>query len=284
MFGMYFSTLAIHSLTPDNSSYFQVHRWNKPADVTVPDTLFTSTPLATILIEASPQPTGPLPLRPARLLSREEWFWSLYWTHWINILRRMHIVFAPPALPHDRLENTIFPKLHSSGSLPVFLAMSMAYGGVFVSGWNNHFPSSTERIVWRTSSLAMMFAMIGFLLVTGFAYVAWLALKRRFSPQAQDVQIGPQSSSKSETKTTPSQPSQSRSRASIFAAKLRNNSVLKDPSLDVPLKATLPAYFLAFVYCCARTCILLLDVVQLRSLPASAFVGVDWNTFFLHFA
>ncbi|APA12660.1 hypothetical protein sscle_09g074300 [Sclerotinia sclerotiorum 1980 UF-70] len=71
---------------------------------------------------------------------------------------------------------------------------------------------------------------------------------------------------------------------SRIAAHIRNNSLSKDPSLSIPLKATLPMYLVGFFYCSSRMLILTLDITQLRSLPKSAFDTVDWGAFLPHFS
>lgn len=61
--------------------------------------------------------------------------------------------------------------------------------------------------------------------------------------------------------------------------RVRNNSSGKDPLLYIPLKIILPMYVVGFLYCSSRAYILVADVVELRSLPASAYATVDWQKF-----
>ncbi len=275
--------------------------WNKGADVAVPGMLNTTTTMVKILKEGGEAAAGPYHRTPLDFISREEWHWSLYWTHWINILRKMHIVFAPRALPHDRIENTIWRDFKARGSLPAFILITLAYSAIFITGWNDHFRTKSEQVLWRISSLSIMATIALYFIVTGFAYVVYPALQRYFQAQAtpsrepQRTEVLPQLSSEIELKLVsekpapitqlqrPSlKPAKARSKLSLIAASLRNNSVLKDPSLDVPLKATLPMYIVAFIYCCSRTLILVLDIIQLRSLPLNAYKTVEWGGFFPH--
>ena len=80
--------------------------WNKGADVSLPSRIETSFTMAQIVTDGGDGTTAVYHRTPLDFESREEWHWSLYWTHWINILRVMHVNFAPRALPHDRFENT----------------------------------------------------------------------------------------------------------------------------------------------------------------------------------
>lgn len=299
--------------------------WNKCADVIVPEKITTTTTMTKIILDAGNASAAPYHRTPLDFISREEWHWSLYWTHWINILRRLHIVFAPKALPHDRIENTLWLDLSARGSMAAFMTMCLAYSAIFVAGWNDHFPTTIERMLWRVSSLSMMVTVILYFLITGFAFIFWPALKKYFGSQEKFAdkanRSGPSSSGNTVMSLVPSTitstlqcaeksikldssssehnvidtspPAQAQPQApkpksrlhaklSCIAARIRNNSILKDPSLDVPLKATLPMYVVGFFYCSSRSLIILLDIIQLRSMPQSAYETVEWSSFIPH--
>jgi hypothetical protein len=273
--------------------------WDKGADVGVPAVMNTTATMVKILQDAGDVATGPYHRTPLDFVSREEWHWSLYWTHWINILRKMHIVFAPRALPHDRIENTLWLDPGTLGSWGAFIFMTLVYSSIFIAGWNSYFPTAAERTLWRISSLLMTSTIFFYFFITAFAYIFYPALQRYFQPQAapsprsQSTKMSPQLTSTKESKLgletlkpineLPRHLLQkARSRLSLIAARLRNNSISKDPSLDVPLKATLPMYVVGFIYCFSRTSILILDMIQLRSLPPSAFATVNWSAFIPH--
>ncbi|PVH72032.1 hypothetical protein DL98DRAFT_596360 [Cadophora sp. DSE1049] len=71
--------------------------WYKAADVAVPEHLKTTHTITEIVIKGGPAASGIYHRTPLDFISREEWHWSLYWTHWINILRKMHISFEKPS-------------------------------------------------------------------------------------------------------------------------------------------------------------------------------------------
>ncbi|KAH7419692.1 hypothetical protein BKA64DRAFT_651417 [Cadophora sp. MPI-SDFR-AT-0126] len=177
----------------------------------------------------------------------------------------MHISFAPKSLPHDRLENTMWLDIKARGSLPAFILTLLLYSGIFLAGWNDHFPTRIEQTLWRVSSLSMMTAVALYFIITAFAYIVYPALHRylkRLKPlvhEAQAVENSPQTwsfnkslrpESKNASMSAPRvlnvqsntrpAPEKKRSWLSTMAARLRNNSVSKDPMLDVPLKATIP--------------------------------------------
>jgi hypothetical protein len=283
--------------------------WYKGADVAVPEVLTTTTTMAQILIDGGDAALAPYHRTPLDFISREEWHFSLYWTHWINILRKMHINFSPQSLPHDRLENTVWHDLKARGSMPAFIVIALAYSGIFLSGWNDFFPTRIEHVLWRVSSLSMLGAIVLFYVITATVFVAYPAFKLYFDTwrgskkKPENIEgVFPGSLSNqgaSSVGETPhiekpgpvsnlerlsGKPLKSRTKFSTLAARLRNNSVLKDASLDVPLKATIPLYGTAFLYCCSRTFILVEDMIQLRSLPSSAYTTVNWGGFFPHLA
>lgn len=265
--------------------------WNKGADVTIPDRIHSSKTMREIISDA--QADGMYHRTPLDFISRQEWHWSLYWTHWINILRKMHIVFAPKALPHDRIENTLWLDLTARGSMVGFMLMCFAYSAIFMAAWNDYFPTTIEQVLWRISSLSMMGAVILYFVVTGFAYLLWPALER-YTTKKEVVKSIECAALPFKNDTTgvenvastshghSSQSSKKTGRFSSLAARIRNNSTSKDPALSVPLKATLPMYLVGFFYCVSRTSIFVLDIIQLRSMPPSAYETVEWSAFVPH--
>jgi len=140
-----------------------------------------------------------------------------------------------------------------------------------------------------------------FFVITALAYFIYPAMKQYFlkttsSSKHQTSSIPQQSPSSIEDGAALDEPafipedhqtprpksSKALSRLSRMANVVRNNTILKDPSLDVPLKAQLPIYVVGFFYCVSRTMIYILDLIQLRSLPLSAYDNVDWGGFLPH--
>jgi hypothetical protein len=50
---------------------------------------------------------------PLDFVGRNEWSSSLYWWNWMNLLRRLHVVFAPKHRPVNRISNNNFPEVSS---------------------------------------------------------------------------------------------------------------------------------------------------------------------------
>ncbi|KAI9699083.1 MAG: hypothetical protein M1836_003272 [Candelina mexicana] len=220
----------------------------------------------------------PYCLTPLDFIDPQEWTWNLYWSYWINILKRLHVVFAPKRRPIDRFPNDDYPTI-SSWRIPVLIFCQVTYAGIHVSGWNFHFPSALERLLWRISTTVQLGSMLVYWLADFFAFHALPALKR-LSLQVVSSQrilrirrhhIHCFSSTDIIEK------------AKSIADSLRNLDRAKDPALYVPLKAVIPATLVATVYCFTRAYILVEDVIALRSLPTSAYETVRWSTFMPHF-
>jgi len=84
---------------------------HKPADVDRAIILETNCSIADILREAGDCAREPYRNTPLDFVSRKEWSWSLYWSHWINLLRGLKIVFRPKVRPINRFPNDTFPEL-----------------------------------------------------------------------------------------------------------------------------------------------------------------------------
>lgn len=250
----------------------------KPADVATPEIIKTEASISEILLKAGEPACEPHSRTPLDFVSRKEWPWSLYWSNWINILRNLGIVFGPQTRPVNRFENTLFHELPGAMNY-VGLGMTAIYTSIFVCGWNYSFPTHTETILWRAASGAMMRTLIAYWAVTEFAFSLYPAIRRRFAKKAPETL---------QSESIPQRQKEAGygwfvSKVRSVAACVRNNSVSQDPALRVPLKAMLPIYVLGVFYCHARTYILVADIIQLRSLPASAYSTVDWMQAIPHF-
>jgi hypothetical protein len=215
---------------------------------------------------------------PLEVLSRREWHWSKYWSNWINIIRHCGFVFEPTRRPVDRFENTGF--LFVPGYLYyITLLISAAYAGLFILAWDFEFPTKIERTLWRAASLTVPCVALVYWTVTEWSFYTYPKLRSRleglFSSRPYHVH--------DRNTTTPAWFGQKiRNSAHRVAASIRNNSVHKDPALDVPLKAILPMYVLGVFYCHARVFLFLEDVIELRSLPVTAYQTVNWSAFIPH--
>jgi hypothetical protein len=263
----------------------------KPADVVTREIIESDASIADILVQAGDRASKPYSRTPLDFVSRKEWAWSLYWAHWMNILRRMHIVFAPTTRPVDRFENTLSLELPPHISwIPI--SVSGVYIALFLCGWNGEFPTQVEQALWRGASLVMSGCLVFYWSTTETTFTILPALRRRFNypnpPAAATVDPGnpqeqhQQGQARQEQHTPPKKDVWLVSKLKKMLSRMRNNSLNHDPALDVPLKANIPMYLMCIAYCYARSYIFIADVIQLRSLPASAYQTVNWADFFPH--
>lgn len=249
----------------------------KPADVTMPETIYCNSTIAEILVKAGEAASQPYSRTPLDFVSRKEWAWSLYWSNWINIIRNMGIVFGPQTRPVNRFENTL--SLEVEGPMKwVMFAMTAVYTAIFACGWNYNFPTYTELMLWRAASGTICATLVVYLTITEIAFNLYPRVRKYLTKTQSDHGEG-----ESAQTTEGSQGGYLASKARKFAACIRNNSVSNDPQLTVPLRAILPIYVVGVFYCHARTYVFVADIIQLRSLPASAYMSVEWTKVLPHF-
>ncbi|EKD19240.1 hypothetical protein MBM_02477 [Drepanopeziza brunnea f. sp. 'multigermtubi' MB_m1] len=108
--------------------------WQIGADVAILENLTTINCMAEILVEGGDAVTGLYHRTPLDFISRERWHWSLYWTYWINILRKVHINFASRNLVYDSFKNIVWLDIKARGALLAFIPTSLLYSGIFFAG------------------------------------------------------------------------------------------------------------------------------------------------------
>lgn len=249
---------------------------DKPMDIYCPVVLDCQIPLEQILgdrMEPGDQWYCDTPLD---YISREEWIGSRLWTYYVNILRRMRVVHVRPmAKPKQRFSSFNFPALDRKMML-LTLLLALCYTAVFVAGWNCHYNSHTERIMWRISSLGtMIIVLIGGVFEISFAILdSW---KGRGGFTGPDTELAEQAI----VRASPTKKSH-KTKWKAALDEFRNNSPEKDPALDIPIRSLMITTPLCALYTIFRIFILTEDIISLRELPVSAFVAIEWSTYVPH--
>jgi hypothetical protein len=277
--------------------------YHKPADVTTSEHIKTNLPIKEIVIKAETWmekhdsslnhgSTSKVTHRhpcyertPLEFISREEWDWSLYWGNWIHILRNFRVPmidFVPKTLPVNRFGNSRVPHKPATPLYCFLLSLSVVYSGIFLAGWNYQFPTPVERLLWRIASLTLLCIVFGYWALSVWGFTVYPALRQKLKDLVLGKQAEQDAHEKSYFRRWVGSPKKFGNRCHRIANALRNNSVSKDPMLTVPLKIIVPIHLLGLFYCLSRTYILLSDILELRSLPPSAFDTVDWSSFFPH--
>jgi hypothetical protein len=250
----------------------------KPADVQSPDFIRTETAIAQILQDGCDAAEGVYNRTPLDFIGRHEWSWSVVWAHGLEYLRRCNLAAQPLERPVARFQNTIVSAIEG-WSFWVFTAISVAYFGIFLAGWNFDFPTKTESLLWKTASLL---ALLTALAVGGALHIYWSwapklhhkcrqVFERRSDEEQDASQQGHAHPSRGHWKTI-----------SKIAAYLKNNSPVKDPALETPVEVVILTWIFGIFYCAARLYIIVADFVELRSLPQNAYQNVIWSSYWPH--
>jgi hypothetical protein len=272
--------------------------WYKPMDVTTRRILYCATPLAEILhkvcvslcqsyarrltiTQAGVDTAAEWFKTPLDFISREEWVASIMWSHYVRILRMMHLL--PPwdtSRPIARIPTINFLRLSAAPGLCT-VALIFLYSSIFFAAWNSDFPSHTEQMLWRITSVMTLVYGLSSCLITMFCERIWMA--GRLTSWKSICQL-PEYCRLEELQRRdfPAHAQWFGTRQSAMYAGLRNLSK-EDPLLYIPLRIWVPITVTCALYSFARAYVLIEDIIGLRDLPKSAFETVSWMHWFPHF-
>ena len=258
------------------TSYFWLR---KPMDVETPLILVSETTIAEIRERGGELAQEPWEKTPLEFIDgRRGWSWNIYWHHCLIISQKIGLRFGPQRRPISRIPNDNFPAPTAAGMM-VLCVFHLLYAAIHMCGWNFHFPSHPEKILWRWSTASTTATIVGTWLVEVYAFRALPRLSenlpRRFITASRGrvetsyhrAWIGSQSIEQ---------------RSKTIADKLRN-VFGHDRVYELPLRVLFPVGAFGITYTLSRCYILLEDVITLRELPASAFQTLDWSAFLPHF-
>ena len=247
---------------------------NKPMDVENPIVLTPNTTLRDILIRAGDGAQAPYRATPLDFVCRERSSWYLYWTYWMNIIRKLRLMYPLKRAPIAMIPDDNFPPL-SGVSHGVLFLFQASYAAVLFCGWNFIFPTEIEHLLWRISTVYTLAAITLYWVVDLYSWHLHRfvrKLTRRDTPhQKSDAES-----------VIPYPRSRLNGKIRSCAARFRNNSSPYDSDMDIPLKALVPVTLLGIGYCVARAYVILEDWINLRALPPSAYATVNWSAFLVH--
>jgi len=208
---------------------------------------------------------------PLDFISHNDWFMNVLWKYYVEILNKIHLrIFwrHDASRPINRLPSDSWPVM-SLGLKVCTSFLVHSYSAIFVLGWNFYFPSRTEQILWRVSSIfTLMYGALGTVCGGYCMYFLQPPGDRRLplTPKITILQtVGCWNK-----------------RVTKFTRRLRNNSPDHDPTLTIPLRMLVPSSILCLLYVFSRAYILLEDAIGLRKLPSRAFETVNWPQFMPH--
>lgn len=137
--------------------------------------------------------------------------------------------------------------------------------------WNFHFPTPTERLLWRISSSGLM----AIVWVGGF-YAASLYSDNKIKVMQKNIQQH-RRALKDQGFSGKKENWKDRlvHKIQVIAMNIRNNSLENDPNFDVSLSFVLVGVPAFAVYTVFRVYILLEDVIAFRALPAGAYNTIN---------
>ena len=241
----------------------------KPADVECPIIIKSETPIAEILVRAGDIARVPFHKTPLDFISPNAWSWSRLWALWrkfLDILGLDYLWFRPLGNPPiKKIPDDECPEV-PRGLCNIFGVLSIIYCGIFLAGWNLHFPTETERALWRIASvvqiLTVFITSIVDALIRDVPY-----LREKFAggkpPQSPDLE------------TPPLEKQSYRERFRTLAAE-------HNPDLRINLRLAIPVTLCAAIYSFCRAYILIEDCISFRSEPPGIFKTVEWTDFLPH--
>lgn len=176
----------------------------------------------------------------------------------LNVQPFMKMEVSPFERPIPRFGNDRLPNLNGRQEI-ILCFTTLAYAAIHLAGWRFSFPTRTEKILWRVSSMFLFGNTVAFWVCETSA--AWYRVGRW-----------------------------QRTYYRLFAPKkLQEYETERLRRLEdhVPKVLPLPWEFwsifpLAITYAAARGYLIVEAFVGLRSLEASAYLEVNWSSFFPH--
>ena len=254
---------------------------DKPADVQVPDYITTRTSIEEILLKAGDQAASPFNNTPLDFVSRTEWSWSILWAHGLSYLQKCNVPGITAERPINRFHNTTVPFI-SNRTYTALAFVTLAYFAIFVAAWNFTFPTKIEQTLWRAASMTSFFNVFCMIFIMHF-FFSWLPqVQRKLTSIIARVEDDKQSSCEQAIEHG-RLPNSRMKLLNAFFLLIRSESIRRDPALDAPMVGILATWFIGGTYCLARLYILVAELMELRSLPRSAYQGVDWAMYWPHF-
>jgi hypothetical protein len=279
--------------------------WHKPCDVSIGDTIHVSWTLPQILERRGPQAHKKWHITPFDFLDRDEWHGSILLRYWLNILAKLCPGLDDPGMPapapraRDYVSDNDLLPLTTKYLFVLEVLPTLPFLGVNFAAWNSHFPTHTERTLWRIASFGMALCFFCGGVVEAVYPLLWTRAEEidkvnahrevlrnledeygtRKARRVNNSNSNIQASTNSGTRFR-SWLSEQHLLAQIWCRKrllaLRNNSDDKDENLDVPLRMLVPATIAASCYVICRLYIVVEDFIAFREMPSAVYDSVEW--------
>jgi hypothetical protein len=249
--GLTITTLELNAVAIVVCSLMTLYAWlHKPADVQTPVHIYSSRNLAEITLNR------PWSLTPLDFIDENGPGYS------VNVQAFMKMPVIPPERPIQRIPNDRFPTNPHGVQEYLLCFATLIFTGIHVTGWNFDFPTRTERIIWRVSSLLLFGITALFWILETIA--SWTRLRRWKLVYLYIF-------NKSELNTYRRQ------------IKDRRTTTVRREMAQLPLPWEFATIMpLAIIYGAARLCLIVEAFAELRNVNRTAYVNVEWTNFVPH--
>jgi hypothetical protein len=245
------TTLELNALAIVVCSLMTTFAWlHKPADVSTPVHLYTTKTVLDMIgnLEWDLTPLDHVDLNGPG--------------YSVNVQPFMNMPVIPKERPIQRIPNDRFP-MNPYGAQEYLLCFAtLLFTAIHVAGWNFDFPTNTERILWRISSLLLFGITVAFWIFETVA--SWTRLGRWKTIYLYILnREGLDKHRKNMTRMQTLQPKR----------KMAELPVMWEFATITPM---------AILYGIARLYLIAEAFAELRNINASAFVNVEWTNFIPH--
>jgi hypothetical protein len=249
--GLSITTLELNALAIVVCSLMTSYAWlHKPADVQTPVQIYSSHSLQDMIGNQS------WILTPLDFVDENGPGYS------VNVQPFMNMPVVPTDRPIQRIPNDRFPTNPYGVQEYLLCLATLVFTAIHVAGWNFDFPSDTERILWRVSSLLLFGITVAFWVLETIA--SWTRLgrwKTVYLYVFKHKELGLHTRRMAQ----------------------RQQTMVKRTMAELPLLWEFLAITpLAIVYGVARLYLIVEAFAELRNVKGSAYVNVEWTNFIPH--
>jgi hypothetical protein len=195
----------------------------------------------------------------------------VHWGYYTRVAEILHIpFFSRPVTsrPWDRFrsDSWLCPDIKYT---PITSVILLGFSVLFLAAWNFHFPTNTERVLWRVCSIYHAF----FSIFGGFYFFIEMLRTRKHSSLSLPRSQPPEGNSQHQQ----SEISGGKLRNCLCErlGNMRNISPGSDPEMGVPFRVLGPVSIICILYVFCRGFIYVEDFISMRSQPYGVYVGVN---------
>ncbi|MCJ1468624.1 hypothetical protein MMC07_007253 [Pseudocyphellaria aurata] len=251
------TTLELSTLCFVFCTLVMYYQWaNKPLDVESPTVLSSDTTMEVIIQNAvdrgEDKAAAPYCQTPLDFIDDQSPSWL------INVQPHLRFRRGPPERPLPRFTNDRFPVIAASFDAVFFFFVSMTYCSLHFVAWNFEFPTHTEHVLWRASSVMLLSTALVFWMCEtyqdGVRLGRWKRWYKRIFPNRAER-----------------------------AYRMRSSNEVRKKEMFVPVWEMVVMIPVTVLYSLARSYIIIEIFLSQRSQPKGVFDTVEWSRFIPHF-